>query len=320
MTPGDRRDELRRFKELDLRAYAADLGFELDRRKSGRRSAVMRHADGTKLLISRDADGHWVFVDLGDPAVRGTIVDLCQARVGGTLGDVRRALRPLLGGGAGPAPREATARFPSLAARDRADDPEALSAAYARTRPCGGTHPFLESRGVPPATLADPAFAAAVRIDPRGNAVFPHRDRGGVCGWELKNRDFRGFNPGGRKGLWVSRPRPDDDRLVVAESGLDALSYAALFGTAGGRFVSLAGRPGGVQLDLFAGACRKLSSGGTVVLAVDADDAGAALADLLEEVARDAGRQVRVHAPERPGDDWNDVLLRRGTVYEAPTP
>jgi hypothetical protein len=46
------------------------------------------------------------------------------------------------------------------------------------------------------------AFAGHIRIDVRGNAVFPHIDRDGVCGYEIKNRNFTGFAPGGEKGLW----------------------------------------------------------------------------------------------------------------------
>jgi hypothetical protein len=35
-------------------------------------------------------------------------------------------------------------------------------------------------------------FAGRIRIDVRGNAVFPHIDRDGVCGYEIKNRSFTG--------------------------------------------------------------------------------------------------------------------------------
>ena len=323
MTPGDRAEELRRMKELDLPACAQQLGFAIDRRKSGRRSLVMKHPDGTKILISRDGDRH-VWCDLHDGAANGTIVDFVQRRTGGTLGDVRRELRPLLAGGLGPAPQraEARTRTPGLFAQ-KPHDPAALADAYGRTHDCDGRHPYLEARGVPPAVLADPIFAGRVRIDPRGNAVFPHFDRGPspldgrVCGWELKNRGFTSFSPGGRKGLWASRPRPTDDRLVVAEGGVDALSHAALFGTAGARYVSPAGCPGKAQLDLFAAACRKLPAGGTVVIAADADDAGQALAERLATVAREAGRTVRIDRPPTPGEDWNDVLRRTGAATNA---
>jgi hypothetical protein len=36
-----------------------------------------------------------------------------------------------------------------------------------------------------------------VRIDSRGNAVFPHFDGAGLCGYEIKNQRFTGFAAGG---------------------------------------------------------------------------------------------------------------------------
>ena len=53
--------ELEWFKQIDLRAYAASQGYELDRRESWSGSAVMRHAPtADKIIIKRDAsDGHY---------------------------------------------------------------------------------------------------------------------------------------------------------------------------------------------------------------------------------------------------------------------
>ena len=53
-----------------------------------------------------------------------------------------------------------------------------------------------------------------MRIDSRGNTVFPHFDAAGLCGYEIKNRGFTGFAAGGKKGLWFSHARPDDRCLV----------------------------------------------------------------------------------------------------------
>jgi hypothetical protein len=52
--------ELESFKtSIDLRAYAASQGYVLNRKESWRGSAVMRHADGDKIIIKRDADHHY---------------------------------------------------------------------------------------------------------------------------------------------------------------------------------------------------------------------------------------------------------------------
>ena len=92
------------------------------------------------------------------------------------------------------------------------------------------SHSYLESdRAIPSEILNNRRFAGRIRIDARGNAVFPHFDADGLCGFETKNHDFTGFSPGGLKALWTSHIQDGDDRLVICESAIDALSYAALF-------------------------------------------------------------------------------------------
>ena len=90
--------------------------------------------------------------------------------------------------------------------------------------------PYLEhERCVPAAVLLSPRFAGRMRIDSLGNTVFPHFDAAGLCGYEIKNCGFTGFAAGGQKGLWFSHTQPADRRLILTESAVDALSYAALF-------------------------------------------------------------------------------------------
>jgi hypothetical protein len=45
--------ELEEFKRIDLRAYAASLGYTLDRQESWRGSAVMRNDADDKIIIKR---------------------------------------------------------------------------------------------------------------------------------------------------------------------------------------------------------------------------------------------------------------------------
>ncbi len=66
-------------------------------------------------------------------------------------------------------------------------------------------HPYLENeRALPASLLEAERFAGRVRMDARGNAVFPHFDQEGLCGYEIKNKGFTGFSSGGTKGLWLS--------------------------------------------------------------------------------------------------------------------
>ena len=73
-----------------------------------------------------------------------------------------------------------------------------------------------------------------------------------MCGYEIKNGGFTGFAAGGQKGLWFSHTQPADRRLVLTESAIDALSYAALFPDAEDqtRYASLGGKPSSRQRTL----------------------------------------------------------------------
>jgi len=75
--------------------------------------------------------------------------------------------------------------------------------------------------------LTSERFLGRIKIDARGNAVFPHFDTEGLTGYELKNRNFTGFASGGVKALWVSNAKEDDNSIVFCESAIDALSHAA---------------------------------------------------------------------------------------------
>src|SRR5258708_1470347 len=86
--------ELESFKSsIDLRPYAAAQGYQLDRKESSRGSAVMRHANGDKIIIKRDVDGHHVYFSVRDERDNGTIIDFARNRKGLSLGAVRKELR-----------------------------------------------------------------------------------------------------------------------------------------------------------------------------------------------------------------------------------
>lgn len=100
--------------------------------------------------------------------------------------------------------------------------------------------------------------------------------------------------------------------VVLVESGIDALSYAALHPAAGTVYASTSGalnpRQPALLRRLFAG----LAADGEVVAATDHDPAGEAMADHARQVfdALESGgrRRFRRHRPNAPGSDWNDEL------------
>jgi hypothetical protein len=99
----------------------------------------------------------------------------------------------------------------------------------------------LPPRDTGSAQRADPCppVRDCTRLNAHGKLVFPHFDGHGLCGFELKNRDFTGFAAGGEKGLWVSNDSPRDRRLVFCESAIECLSHATLFPDPATRYASI---------------------------------------------------------------------------------
>ncbi len=304
--------ELEAFKtEIDLRAYAAEVeGYELDRKESWKGSSVMRHANGDKIIIKRDADGHYVYFSVRDEGDNGSIIDFVQNRRQGmrNLGKVRQALRPWAG-------RERRASSPALplftplepTSKDRMDVEREF-----RWMDYVERHPYLErERGIPRDILTAARFAGRIRTDRRGNAVFPHFDHEGLCGYEIKNSGFTGFAKGGEKGLWVSLIEEADRRCVISESAIDALSYAALFQDEGTRYASFGGQMNPKQPGLIAAMLGRLPAGCDVIAATDSDADGQRFAENIGQLVLDTGRadlRFIVHRPDGGAKDWNDVL------------
>ena len=299
--------ELERFKAgVNLSEFAAARGYALDRRESSLNSAVMRHPDGDKIVIARHEGGAWVYFSVRDDRDNGTVVDFLQNRSGGNLGEVRKTLRGWLGAPRPPVPEVAFVRDLFPVSRDRA----AVMAAWERARACLAL-PYLTSRGLGPEVLGLPIFAGGLRVDARSNALFPHFDKEGLCGFEIKNRDFTGFAAGGVKGLWYSKAKTTDARLVLTESAIDAMSFHVLQGNAWTRYMSTGGSLNPQQPALIRGAMEKLPPGGVVLLAFDNDEGGAKLAEEVQAFAP-SGRDVRRVLPDvGTGKDWNDALKCR---------
>jgi hypothetical protein len=312
------REELERFKTgINLTEYAAKEGYLLDRRASSRNSVVMRHPSGDKIVIARGQDQHWIYFSVRDDRDNGSIIDFIQQRRGCSLGEIRRELRPWIGGAvARPAP-ERYVREVVAVSRDRAGVLRALAGMGPLT-----AHRYLEEeRGIPSSLLMHPRLSGRVLVDARANVIFPHADGDGPCGYEIKNRGFTGFAPGGEKGLWISGVQRTDTVLVLAESGIDALSYAALHPDERARYASFGGAMNPAQPALIRAAIERLAPGATVRIATDNDEQGAGFAATIEGLAAQTGRGDLVVERAAPVEakDWNDVL-RRGRATPEPSP
>ncbi|MEP3480571.1 MAG: DUF3991 and TOPRIM domain-containing protein [Fuerstiella sp.] len=297
-------------KRIDLCQYAASRGFVVDRKQSSRASAVMRHSNGDKLIISKQPNGQYVYFNAKGND-NGTIIDLIQTRDRVKLGEVRKMLRPWLNSGYSP-PLDPPAFQINLQPSEH--DAAHVLAAWMKAQPVNGTHRYLEEdRCIPAHILQHEIFRDRIRVDQRRNSVFPHFCKSGLCGFEIKNRGFTGFSPGGVKGLACSRPQPDDNHMVVCETAIDMLSYAALNGTQGNRFFSTAGQISPMQAECLRSAAEKMPHGATVILAFDNDEGGHNLSAHISEALIGTGRIITNEFPPIAGMDWNDVLQGEAT-------
>jgi Protein of unknown function (DUF3991)/Toprim-like len=299
-------DELLRMKQFDLRQYAASVGFLVDRRESSRGSTVMRR-DDEKIVVSCKPDGVFTWWDVHSDD-RGTIIDFVQREKQGlNLGGVRKELRAWLG-----SPAPALLELPRLQAV--AKDLDGVRRRY-QAMDLASYHPYLEDeRCIPAAVLQRWRFAGRIKTDQHGAAIFPHFDaQNELCGYEIKNRGFSGFATGGRKGLWLSNTKPDDRHLVVSESAIDAISHAVLVNDPNARYGSIGGKPTALQLEIVRRVVIGMPAESAVVIAMDSDDAGRELADVLENVFRRCERADLVFRRDEPvgAKDWNDLLRAR---------
>ena len=180
-----------------------------------------------------------------------------------------------------------------------------MLAQFAGCTPIAQRHQYLEEeRGIPRAVLDDPRFACRIYTDRFHNAIFPYRDLNGVCGFEIRNYQFKGFSKDGQKGLWYSHALPEDTTLIICESAIDALSYYALHRPAHTRYFSIAGEMPPMQRELLASAMKKLAEGGTVLIATDNNTGGTHLAASIREIACATSREdlgIDEHRPDIDG-------------------
>jgi Toprim domain-containing protein len=309
------RRELDQWKrDVNLIAYAASCGYVFNKAKSSVNFPALRHPQtGHKMLIGKGEDGHWLYYSVNTPE-SGSIIDFIQNREGGRhvypIAEVRKALRSWTN-----APPE----LPDFARAPIRHIPKdrAAVAATVEHATAVDSHPYLSRRGVSRDTLQHPRFRTTWRESgprrhehdlPSRTVLFLHRDEEGLCGFETKGWHFTGFARGGTKALWWSLAKPNDNRLVITESALDALSYHEVNPHPRTRYVSFAGALNEQQPALIERAISWMPANSTVVAATDRDKDGERFAARISELCSNHS-QVRFerHAPTR-GKDWNDEL------------
>jgi hypothetical protein len=306
-------DELGRIKaEINLIEYAASRGYQLDRRRSTRHSAVMHHpVSADKVVISRSAmDGHWIYFSVRDGSDHGSIIDFVARRDRCSIAAAAAEIHRWSGAERAPIPVEI--RRPTVVGRrvDRAS----ARAEYDRARSVTDS-PYLNSRGIRASTLRDRRFVGTFREDSRGRILFPHADSE-FSGFESKHFGWTSFSTAGVKTLWSSNAFPNDSRLILVESAVDALSHYQLQPDERVRYASVAGSMSHRQLLVIKDAFAALSPKTTIVLAFDRDAAGDKLAEQVQALTTIACERVTTQI----GKDWNDWLKVREREFISSLP
>lgn len=307
----DSQTELEQLKRLDIGLIASAGGWSdvshSHPDSSDRAGKAFRiYQRGTETIkCSLKPDGRWLWVS-NKTGNRGTVLDLwMQDNRGATLGHARLALR----GFAGSSP--VVTREPSRSSAPEADhtsvrqrwDEAALITA--RTT-------YAEERGISKPTLA--RFSNEVRCGVFGGIYVAHRDfkTGSILGFEQRweqngEKNKARFAKGGRKSAAVFGDARRASRLVVVESGLDALALAeienrhdTIYASTGGGFGAATDR-----------ALAHLAQGREILSGFDNDRAGEALHTHLTTLLPAAQRLAppsRVPGSDEDCKDWLDVL------------
>jgi len=296
-------------RDIDLIAFACDprYGYERDRKKSSHRFPVLKHPSGDKISISRAADGTWLYYSFRDDRDNGSILDFVMHRDGArSPADACRLIASYHGTHALPRSAPQQPSPPPLRPFDR----EAFAPLLATTRALSDLSYLVQTRGLNASLVRHRRFASSIGQDADGRTIFFHRDELGICGWEVKSPGWTGFALGGKKTLWSSEEAANDKTLVLAESSIDALSFAQLHPLPHVRYKSFAGDFGRFQLDLITAAAATLPVDGKVILAVDNDAGGDRFAMRLTSALAECRRAV-VRCSPRDHKDWNDALKAR---------
>lgn len=301
--------ELDTFKsQINLTEYASSQGYELIKNESSQNSHVMKNPmTGDKIVVATASDGHGIYFSVQDDSDNGSIIDFVQKRAGLNLGQVRKELRPWIGQSA---PVHETYSKPTATTKDA----QQVLAVWAKATPSRASE-YLQNRGLSPQTIADTRFN--FRIDPRGNHYFPHHDRSGLVGFEIKNLGFTGFAKGGEKALFYTTNINTAHTIYFCESAIDCMSLAQMVEDKDTAYVSISGSMSPAQKELLKSlidkACDRHAE---IVMAFDNDMAGERF---VHEVYDLIGFEPERKRPREK--DWNDDLQQRPTgQHYAPEP
>ncbi len=295
-----KREKIRELKEkVNCGALLERAGFAIDLKESTRRAVKFRRG-GEIVIVTHEGKG-W-FDPLSDD--KGDIFALVRRldHVGFVEG--LESVASLVG-------FQTSDPVWEKASRDRTAPTNLADRWSARRVPWRGsaTWRYLSgARFLPSNVLRRVIADNGLREGPYGSMWAAHTDdAGGVCGWEERGPEWRGFSTGGSKTLF-RLGAPGSLRMCVTEAAIDAMSLAAFEGLRDG---SLYLSTGGGWSPLTDAALRVLAGrpGAMLVAATDANDQGETFAERLRVLAENAGCGWQRLRPA--ADDWNEALQEK---------
>jgi hypothetical protein len=287
----DRADIDRIKASIDLVGLAETYGYQQVPEESSRQSVKLKRGEENPVIIQRRPDGD-VFFDTGHRSENGDAITFVRWQTGSGFLDACQRIMEFDGS-------------PLNRPLDRASLPSSIEdfsqvrVRYERAaRLTGSNSDYLSSRG-----LVFDEVSSRIRIDSRGNLLFPHFDLDGeFTGYEIKGPDYSGFSKGGRKSLY-STGATSPKRIVITESGLDCEAARRILGDPEALYVSTGGSLSPKQIKQLQGLCER--SEAKLMIGVDPDHAGDQYAEVITEAVPEA-----IDIREKiSGKDWNAMLL-----------
>ena len=273
--------------------YALGQGWTRDKEKSSNRVSVLR-SGGDKIIVTMGRGHHEIFKSLRDDGSHGDVVDFVMWSEGKTL---QEALESLGGYEEPPLPSGSSNGSTGATRGSRSD-----VVSYWHGCRWIAKHGYLRRRGLD-AALGAGRFADCYRMDGKGNAVFPHVDRQGVCGAERRNVEFKGMQSGSIKGLWLSANVKTAKEILIAESPIDCMSHFELF-SGDFAYCSLGGEISEYQFSLVEGLITKaIHRQVKIVVGTDNDDGGNKYYQRLQSLS-----SVELERAMPTTKDWNSDL------------
>jgi 5S rRNA maturation endonuclease (ribonuclease M5) len=307
------RNELERFKtDINIADVAVVMGFEIDKRKSSRKSIVLK-SGGDVIVVSRNTNGHYVYFNPNDSRDNGTIIDFIQKRTGKNLGQVRKFLRQFLG--------KNTQHLKSSIQSDVILDYnntknveriiEKFEAEWQKIKKSDIKKELpYDFRYINYKTINECKNIALVdETDGKSYYIFHVFTDKGVSGLYKINANDNGktklFEKGSIKGVWVDKKvNKNINEIIITESPIDSLSALEL-GKKGDDILHIAtlGRMGREAKETL----RKIFDylpNAKILIATDQDKAGEEIAEQIVNLAKDN----EIYRLNFEGKDLNETL------------